>query len=151
MTDPRLTLDGFHHEFADLAERIAHDRQRGYPAMVDRGELSESQARHRIFVMYAVAEIWRCAADNLMPQKRFHALTQAQALDELDGAIEGARKRLNRKPADPQRQLLLDQLRAMRWWHGHYKPAAYVLNMALMLRHDALRRAAQAEPGKAAA
>lgn len=142
MTDqPRLTADGFHREFADLAELMVRERERAWPDMIKAGKLTQRQADHRLFVMRAIAEIWRCAADRLNPNKRFMALTRAEALDELAAALEAAEHRVRQKPTDKTRTLQRDQLAAMRWWHAHYPAGkiSYALNMLLMLPHDALQ------------
>lgn len=151
MTAPTLTLDGFHPEFAAFAETMAADRARAYPAKVKAGEFTQAHAAHRIFVMRAIAEIWRCAADNLTPQPLYHRLTRQEALDTLDTALELAERRARRAPGNAAYQHHVDQLRAMRWWHSRFGEKAYVLNMAFMLRHDALCRAADAQPERSAA
>lgn len=158
MTDPALTLDGFHPEFADLAEWIAGQRT---------GPIAQRFTPHRIFVAQAIAEIWRCAADTrLTPRARFMAVTRAEALDELAEQIATGERRLALKPDDPERQRVIEQLKAMRWWHAFYgqprayrdrdfQPApsgkVYALNMVTILRFDAATRAAQAEAAQVAA
>lgn len=151
MTEPALTLDGFHCEFATLAERLADDRARGYPAMIEAGELTRADAAHRLFVMRGIAEIWRCAADNLMPNRKLASVRRDDCLEQLAEAIQGAEKRQLRRPNDATIALLVEQLRAMRWWHAQYPGAAHGLNMTFMLRHDALRRAIDGAPDQAAA
>lgn len=151
MSDPALTLDGFHPEFADLAELMAGDRMRGYPKLVATGQMTPAAAKHRIFVMNAIAEIWRCATDILPPNKALMAVHRDYCLEELAEAIEGAKQRLRRRPDDAALLALIEQLRAMRWWHGEYPVLAYALNMTCMLRHDAIQRAAQAERERTAA
>ncbi|ABQ68575.1 hypothetical protein Swit_2216 [Rhizorhabdus wittichii RW1] len=151
MTDPALTLDGFHPEFADLAERMANDRMRGYPKLVATGQITASAAKHGIFVMSAIAEIWRCATDILPPNKALMAVHRDYCLEELAAAIGGAKQRLHRRPGDPALTALIEQLRAMRWWHDQYPASAHALNMTCMLRHDAIERAAQAERERNAA
>lgn len=137
---PALTLDGFHPEFADLAAHMAEQR------VIHADSFGERQ----IFVMAAIAEIWRCAANTLTPQRRLMAVTRDEALGELAAAIEVANRNLRRRPDDRLRALRLEQLRAMRWWHGDFGAAAHALNMVCMLRHRALQRSIE-EQGRAAA
>lgn len=140
MTAPPYTHDGFHPAFAALAERIVADRAAAWPAMIAAGTLDNVGADRRLFIMRAIAEIWRCATDpSLTPQKRYMAVSRTECLEELARAVEAAERRLQRKPDDRGRQLQRDQLIAMRWWHGRYATKAYALNMLLMLRFDALQ------------
>jgi hypothetical protein len=135
--DPAMTLDGFHAEFAVLAEHIAGQRVGAY---------AQSFTRHRIFAMQAIAEIWRCAADNLMPRRPLMAITRIEALEELALTIEAATKRARNRPDDPERQLQLEQLTAMRWWHAQFAPPgrgpkiSYAYSMTFTLRTEALQR-----------
>jgi hypothetical protein len=140
---PYMTLDGFHPEFADFAEQMAADRIRTYPDRVKAGEFSQAEADHRIFVMRAIAEIWRCNADNLIPEKRWCALTKAEAVDALAKAVDLAEKRMKRQPDNRLHKLHHDQLQAMYWWHNHFGARAYVQNMALNIRWEARQRAEQ--------
>ena len=135
--DPAMTLDGFHPEFATLAEHIAGQRVGAY---------AESFTKHRIFAMQAIAEIWRCATDNVMPRRPLMRLTRIEALEELAMTIEAATKRLRNRPDDRERQLQLEQLTAMRWWHSQFvapprqRPISYAYSMTFMLRYEALQR-----------
>jgi hypothetical protein len=140
---PYMTLDGFHPEFADFAERMAADRIRTYPDRVKAGEFSQAEADRRIFVMRAIAAIWRCNVDNDIPEKRWCKLTKTEAVETLAKAIELAEKRLQRQPDNRQHKLHHDQLQAMYWWHNHFGARAYVQNMALDLRWQARQRAEQ--------
>jgi hypothetical protein len=132
---PPLTI-GFQPAFAALAEQIAGQRVGVYAGQFP---------AHRVFAMQAIAHIWRCATDNAIPAKRYYALTRDQALEELALVVQTAEQRLRRKPDDQARQLQLEQLTAMRWWHAQYQPQAYVLNMAFMLKYDALQALLKAE------
>lgn len=133
MTDPAMTLDGFHPEFAALADLIAGQRIGAY---------AESFTKHRIFTMQAIAEIWRCAADNLMPRRSLMRVTRIEALEELALTIEAATKRARNRPDDAARQLQLEQLTAMRWWHAQFndRRISYAYSMTLTLRSEALQR-----------
>lgn len=144
MTAP-LHNDSFRPEFADLAEAMLRERQIAYPKMIEEGKLDRATANRRIATLGAIAEIWRCATDGMMPRAHFMHLTRDQALDELDQALDAAERRLHRRPEDRLRQDQLAALRAMRWWHGYYEAgASYALNMMLMVRYDAMQRYNQA-------
>lgn len=140
MTDPAFTLDGFHVEFATLAATLADDRARGYPRMIEAGEIGAAEARHRLFVMRAIAEIWRAATEVATPNRKLAAVTRDQCLEELAHILSGIEQRLRRRPADRTLLHRLELLRAMRWWHAQYPERAHALNLAFMVRHDALQR-----------
>ncbi|KKC24896.1 hypothetical protein [Sphingomonas sp. SRS2] len=136
---PAMTQDGFHPAFAELAEHMLRERERAWPDMVKAGKLPQGTASHRLFVLRSIAEIWRCAADNLNPKRHFMGVTRAEALEELAVAIDAAETRCRHKPEDAQRQLQRDQLIAMRWWHARYPAGrtSYAMNMLLMVKHEA--------------
>jgi hypothetical protein len=170
MTQPPPLALTHWHDFAALSARIADERARVYPALVDAGNMKKGDADQLIFVARAIAEIWACAHNiHLKPQRQLMGLTRDQAIGAIDTMIDNTARRLRRQAANNPdalrgHQHQLDMLRAMRWWHGHYpqprpwrerdfEPApsgkVYALHMILNIAPDAIQLAAQA--GKEAA
>lgn len=138
---PRLTLNGFNRDFAAAAERIVADRMSLWPAKVERGDMDRATFERRIFVMRAIAEIWRCAGlSDCRPQRAMLAVGRQEILDELVATIAAAEDMAMRRPGDPAARLRLEQLHAMRWWHAFYPASAYAHNMICGLVQDALKR-----------
>lgn len=159
---PRLVADGFHPAFADFARYMLDERCSVYPRRVSAGLMTPAEARHKIHVMKAIAEIWVCAVDHrFSPDRHLYGVTRGQMIDELRAAIQHGEKALAKRPDNTTARDRVDTLAAMLWWHQHYKPSGaarsgggpgvYMLQMILNLQPDAMRMMAEAEQRKAAA
>ncbi len=145
MSQPPYT-DSFRPEFAGLAEAMLRDRQIAYPKLVDESALDAATAKRRLYVLRAIAEIWRCATDGLMPRPSHIRVTRDKLLEELATSIDTAERRLRHRPDDWLRQGQLAALVAMRWWHAQYPAcASYAVIMVLNLRYDGLQAMLEAD------
>lgn len=158
---PRLVADGFHPAFADFARYMLDERCSIYPRRVEAGHMTQGEASHKIFVMRAIAEIWLCAAEaRFAPDRRLYEVTRGQMIDELRAARQHGERLLAKDPDSTTARDRVDTLTAMLWWHQHYKntgagrvasAGAYMLQMILNLRADAMQLAAEPPQGREAA
>lgn len=158
---PRLVIDGFHPAFADFARYMRDERCSVYPRRVTARLMTGPEARQKIHIMAAIAEIWICAADHrFVPDRKLYDVTRGQMIEELRAAREHGEKLLAKDPDSATGRDRVDTLAAMLWWHQHYKatgagrvnsPGVYMLQMVLNLQPDALRVAAEASERRAAA
>lgn len=112
------------HRLAAFAAQMRDQRQRGYPAMIAGGRITEGEAATRLRIITAVARQWDAvlAGDALPPVEDYRETLGADAAEMLDELAETAARATTRSNADPANRDAADQAMLARALHWHQQP-----------------------------
>lgn len=93
----------------DVAAQLLAQRERGYPAAIAAGKLSQADADAKLRIMRAVVALWSATADqrDLPPPPQWPAAfgaTDAEMLAELRLAYTATRRASDAEPGDDRRR-----------------------------------------------